>query len=66
MKQVFQRILNIVMLLTIVSGVSIPFGYGQTLADGIGILFAGFICVLISNYVFFGKITLWNRFEKDE
>ena len=66
MKQVFQRILNIVMLLTVVSGLCIPLGYGQTLADGIGILLVGVVFVLISNYIFFGKVTLWNRIEKDE
>jgi len=66
MKKIFQRSLNIITLLTVVSGLTIPLGYGQTLADGIGILFVGLTLVLITNYIFFGKITLWNRIEKDQ
>lgn len=66
MNKIFQRTLNIITLLSVVSGLTLPLGYGQTLADGIGILFVGLVFVLITNYIFFGKITLWNRIEKDE
>jgi hypothetical protein len=64
MKKVFQRLLNLITVLAVVAAVISFFGKEGLLA--LLWLGFGFFVVLTSNYVFFGKITLWNRFEKDE
>ena len=66
MKKVLQRTLNMLMLLSVAYALILPFGYLRTEADGIIALFVGLTSILITNYILFGKITLWNKIEKDE
>lgn len=66
MKKILQRILNVITLMAVVTGVTMSFGNGSTIKDGIGMLFIGLCFVLVLNYIFFGKITIWNKIERDE
>ena len=66
MKKILQRILNMLMLLSVAYALILPLGYGRTEADGIIAFFLGITSILITNYVLFGNLTLWNKTEKDE
>jgi hypothetical protein len=36
------------------------------LSTGVGLLFAGLVFVLITNYIFFGRLTLWHKQDKEK
>lgn len=64
MKKIFQRLLNLITVLTVSAAVLSLFGKEIVLA-GLWLGF-GFFIVLTLNYVCFGKVSLWHKIEINE
>jgi hypothetical protein len=64
MKKAFQRLLNLITVLTVAAAVISIVGKEGVLA--MLWLGFGFFIVLTLNYVCFGKLGLWHKIEKDE
>ena len=64
MKKAVQRAMNILMLIIVAYALMLPFF--DLLSTGVGLLFAGLVFVLITNYIFFGRLTLWHKQDKEK
>jgi hypothetical protein len=65
--KILQRTVNVIAVLFLALSIYTPF---QVVGDKLIAFFQFFgtslVLVFIANYIFFGKLTLWNRVKRDE
>ena len=69
MKIIVQRLLNAITFLTITSsillGMSATYNQRPDVYDLMwAVAITGHLFVILANYIFFGKLTLWHRFDE--
>jgi len=65
--KIFQRSINVIAVLFLAFSLYIPFDVvGEKLDAFLKVFGTGLALILVANYIFFGKIRLWNKMEKDE
>lgn len=68
--KILQRTINVFAVLFLAISLYLPFrivgDIGDRLDFFLKIFGTSLALILIANYIFFGKATLWNRIEKDE
>lgn len=67
MMKILQRTINVIAVLFLAFALYLPFDVvGDKLDAFLRVLGTGIVFVLVTNYIVFGKITLWHRTEKGE
>lgn len=65
--KILQRSINVIAILFLAFSLYVPFDVvGDKLIAFLKIFGAGLVLVLIANYIFLGKLTLWNIVKRDE
>ena len=65
--KMLQRTINVFAVLFLAGSLYLPFEVvGDKLDAFLKIIGTSVALVLIANYIFFGKLTLWNKIEKAE
>jgi hypothetical protein len=64
--KILQRSVNVIAILFLAFSLYLPFDVvGDKLSAFLKVFGIGVVLVLIANYIFFGKLTLWNRVKRD-
>ena len=67
MKIILQRAVNTFVVLTVIFAVSLSYSVPHDRFGSLfGVLGFGLAIVLMVNYIIFGVLTLWHKFEKSE
>jgi hypothetical protein len=65
--KILQRSINVLAVLFFAFSLYIPFDVvGDKLDAFFKVFGIGLVLILIANYIFIGKLTLWNKVKKDE
>ena len=65
--KILQRSINVIAVLFLAFSLYVPFDVvGNKLEAFLKIFGSGLVLVLIANYIFLGKLTLWNIVKRDE
>jgi hypothetical protein len=65
--KVLQRTINVIAVLFLALSLYLPFDVvGDKLDAFLRIFGTGIVFILVTNYIVFGKITLWHKTEKGE
>ncbi len=64
---IMQRTVNVIAVLFLAFSLYLPFDVvGDKLSAFLKVFGTGVVLVLVANYIFFGKLTIWNRVKRDE